>query len=136
MVVVPGETDLAAILASLKAIRRPGSFTFVSVADPIDVSDHAVESMIRENEGITLVLSHDAAEARGLEVGYDLAWLTLDVHTSLEAVGVTALVAETLSNRGIPCNVIAGYYHDHVLVPTDRADEAADAIDGLASAGE
>jgi hypothetical protein len=33
-------------------------------------------------------------------------------------------MSTALSDAGISCNVLAGYHHDHLLVPSDRADEA------------
>ena len=60
-------------------------------------------------------------------------WLTLDIHSALEAVGLTATVARALTRAAIPCNVIAAYHHDHLLVPADRADEAILVLEGVAS---
>ncbi|NOX29081.1 MAG: ACT domain-containing protein, partial [Actinobacteria bacterium] len=68
------------------------------------------------------------AERSGFDVPVRLAWLTLTVHSSLEAVGLTAAVSARLTDVDIPCNVIAGYHHDHLLVPVDRVDEAISAL--------
>ncbi len=61
------------------------------------------------------------------------AWITLTVHSSLEAVGLTAAVANTLASAGIACNVLAGFHHDHLLVPIDRVDDAMAALSRLSA---
>ena len=81
---------------------------------------------------ITAVVSIDEAERRGWPVEFRGAWLTVSVHSSLEAVGLTAALANVLAARGIACNVLAGYFHDHLVVPLDRADEAIAALEALA----
>ena len=53
------------------------------------------------------------------------------MHSSLEAVGLTAALSGALAARGIACNVLAGYVHDHLLVPWDRADEATECLEAL-----
>ena len=69
-----------------------------------------------------------AAERAGQPVVVRLAWLTLTVHSSLEAIGLTAAVSARLADEGIACNVLAGYHHDHLLVPVERADDAVRAL--------
>jgi hypothetical protein len=54
------------------------------------------------------------------------------VHSSLEAVGLTAAFATALSREGISCNVLAGHHHDHILVATADAERAMDVLHGLA----
>ena len=54
--------------------------------------------------------------------------------TDLAAVGITAKVSGALAEAGIACNVLAGFHHDHLLVPVDRADEAVAAIVALSAA--
>ena len=63
------------------------------------------------------------------------AWLTLTVHSSLAAVGLTAAFAAALASGAIPANVLAGLRHDHLLVPVDRADDAIAALRALATTG-
>jgi len=124
----PGETDLATMLASLDVARRPGEFTYVSVRVPTPGLLAAAQAMVVEEGLSSLVVPVTTAERAGLPVSVRLAWLTLTVQSSLDAVGLTAVVARRLAAVDIPCNVLAGYLHDHVLVPVDRADEAAAAI--------
>ena len=120
----PGETDLAAMLASLSVRRRPGVFTYVAVAVPTQGLLAAAHAMVVEGELTTLVVPTESAHRAGLPVVLEFAWLTLSVQSSLEAVGLTAAVSARLAEQDIACNVLAGYHHDHLLVPSDRADEA------------
>ena len=86
--------------------------------------DVDVAATIMEDEGPTSVVSVADAERLGERPGFVAAWLTLDVTSALDAVGLTATVATALAADGIACNVLAGFHHDHVLVPEDRADDA------------
>jgi hypothetical protein len=61
--------------------------------------------------------------------------ITLRVHSSLAAVGLTAAVAAALSDHGISANVVAAYCHDHIFVPADRAEEALAALRSLQASG-
>ena len=121
---VPGGTDLDAMLASLAVERRPGVFTFIAVDVPTQGLIAAAHAVVTEGRLTTLVLPVEAAERAGQPVAVRLAWLSLTVQSSLEAVGLTAAVSARLAAAGIACNVLAGYHHDHVLVPVDRVDEA------------
>jgi len=73
---------------------------------------------VAEEEGLTLVLSRQDADRTGLADDYVAGWITLRVHSALESVGLTAAVAEALARVGISCNVVAGFHHDHLFVPT------------------
>lgn len=126
-----GDTDLDGMLASMDVERRPGVFTFVTGAWPQLAG--AAEATIVEQEGVTYVVTVDAAKSAGAPVGFEAAWLTLTVHSSLEAVGLTATFSAVLAGAGIACNVLAGYHHDHLLVPVDRAADALVLLRGLSS---
>ena len=117
-----GETDLALMLASLDVERRPETYTFVTGEYP-ELSVRAAAT-IHESEGPTYVVTVDEAAAARVPVGFEAAWLTLTVHSSLAAVGLTAAFSAALADAGISCNVLAGYHHDHLLVPVERADDA------------
>ena len=124
----PGETDLGAMLASLGVERRDGTYTFVALDDPSAELRSLASAVVEEAEATTLVVEVGAARAAGLDVVVELAWLTLTVTSSLEAVGLTAAVSERLARAGIACNVLAGFHHDHLLVPATRADDAVTAL--------
>ena len=119
-----GERDLQVLLKSAKPELRPGTFVFVVVHDEAHHETLAPDVTIREPEGLTAVVRRERADALGLGYDYLAAWITLRVHSALAAVGLTAAVSTALARAGISCNVIAGYHHDHLLVPADRADEA------------
>lgn len=133
-----GETDLQSMLASLTADESPGTFCFVSMGPDIDarvrerLRTHA-RATVSEEEGLTLVVPVERARAEGIDPDFTAAWLTLRVHSALEAVGLTAAVSKALTIEGISCNVIAGFHHDHLLVPHDRAADAIAAIESLAA---
>lgn len=111
------------MLGHLTVTVRPGRFTVVQADGTVALGD-GVEAVLREQEGTTVVATVEAAAREGWDVGFEAAWLTLDVHSALEAVGLTAAVATALAAEAIPCNVLAGYHHDHLLVPVDRVDAA------------
>ena len=93
---------------------------------------------VREDEGVTLVLEVPEAERHGLAFAPDdvMAMITLRVHSSLAAVGLTAAVSAALTARSISCNVVAGYHPDHLFVPADRADDALAALTELSASDE
>lgn len=88
---------------------------------------------IAELEGLTLVIPLDEAKTEGLDYYRVFRRITLEGHSSLEALGLTSVVTSLLAERGITTNVIAGFYHDHMFVPSDRIDEAMRALKELTS---
>lgn len=120
----PGETDLDVMLATLAVQRRPGIFTYIAVEVPTPGLLAAAHAVVKEGPLTTIVLPVEAAERAGQLVTIELAWLTLTVQSSLEAVGLTAAVSARLAAIDIACNVLAGYHHDHLLVPVDRVEDA------------
>jgi hypothetical protein len=114
--------DLDQLLAELEPQPVPGRYVFVTAADaPTDIDAFA---RIHEAEGTTLVLTVDEAERHQLPYEYVAARITLTVHSALEAVGLTAAVATALAEEGISCNVIAGYFHDHLFVAEQDGERA------------
>ena len=101
----------------------------VALADDVHVA-----AMVTEAEGTTVVISAADARRMGLEPDFVGAWLTLNVSSALEAVGLTAVVSAALAADGIPCNVLAGYHHDHLLVPIESAGRAVAALHALREA--
>lgn len=105
------------MLAEMRVSIRDDVYCMVSLASPDERLLAAAAATVIEDEAVTLVVTTEQAEGRDLPYDFAAAWLTLDVHSSLHAVGLTAAVARMLSDHGIPCNVLAGFYHDHLLVP-------------------
>lgn len=118
-----GETDLALLLRGMSPHRHDGLYVYVMVPAEIPAGAHPVVT-VREAEGLTLVLSQAEADALNLPYDYLAAWITLQVHSALEAVGLTAAVSRALTAAGISCNIVAGFTHDHLFVPHDRAGDA------------
>jgi hypothetical protein len=79
--------------------------------------------IFREIEETTLILEQADADTLGL--AYDGLWsmITLQVHSSLEAVGFIAAISAKLAEAGISTNVVSAYYHDHLFVPHIKEDE-------------
>ncbi len=124
---IRGETDLTRMLSELEVEQREGSFAYVRFeVRPEDLT--MATAIIEEPEGWTLVVPHELAVANGWHIDFEAAWLTLRVHSDLHSVGLTAAVSATLTEAGIPCNVLAGTYHDHLLVPADDAARAIAAV--------
>ena len=116
-----GETDLARMLATLQPTVREGKFVLVSLDEPVDLP---AEATVSEDEGITYVVRLEVADRHGWPYDFIAGWVTLQVHSALAAVGLTAAVSTALAQAGIPANVLAGFFHDHILVPIERVDDA------------
>ncbi|GAB2831098.1 ACT domain-containing protein [Actinocorallia aurea] len=124
------ETDLATLLAGMRPGLDPGRYVFTTVPGPVPARLAPVVT-VAEDEGLTLVLRQEEAEAAGLPYGYVAARITLRVHSALEAVGLTAAVSRVLADAGLSCNVVAGFHHDHLFVPYEAADRAVALLTGL-----
>ena len=124
-------TDLALLLASIEPALNPGVYGYATVPATTDLSAIACIATIRETEGLTVIAPESEIRKAGLAVLFRAAWITLTVHSELAAVGLTAAFATALSAAGISCNVIAGAYHDHILVPEPQAEAAMAALRAL-----
>jgi len=121
-----GETDLDKLLALLQPKLLEGEFVFCSVPDIRygDLADLHPLACYQEDEGLSLLLEKHVADAAELQYNSVFRGITLSVHSSLDAVGFTAAVANKLAANGISANVVAAHYHDHVFVPADKAELA------------
>jgi hypothetical protein len=127
---VAGETDLDALLRTLKPELVDGVFVFASVsAIPEGLSPRMV---FEEAEGTTLIVLRQEAEAHGLPFEFPSRMITLDVHSSLEAVGFMARIATALAAHNMGVNPVAGFFHDHLFVPEDRAEDAIEVLQDIA----
>jgi hypothetical protein len=122
-----GERDLAALLRGLSPRLNHGCFVYTQVRTGLPAATAPIV-MVREDEGMTLILAQEEADQLDLAYEFVAAWITLEIHSALEAVGLTAAVSQVLTEVGISANVVAGYTHDHVFVPFERADGAMRAL--------
>ena len=127
-----GETDLVTLLRGMSPELHDGDFVFSSVPGEVPPGASPIAS-IREKEGLTLVLPRLEADELGLSYGFVAAWITLRVHSSLDAIGMTAAVGRALADAGISANVMSGVRHDHVFVPFSRAMDAMQTLRALSA---
>jgi hypothetical protein len=124
-------SDLAELLRTLRPLLNDGTFVFASL--PHDADSSALEPLatFREHEGLTVVVDEERARLAGLRVLFRAAWITLTVHSDLQAVGLTAAVAEALTRANISCNMISAAQHDHLFVPVESANAAIEVLVAL-----
>ncbi|WP_244140316.1 ACT domain-containing protein (plasmid) [Pantoea agglomerans] len=126
-----GEKNLHELLQHASPEHNPGKYVFSTLQSPSTELTESSVVFIREAEGITLVLPKDIADQYGVGYEYVASWITLKIHSSLAAVGLTAAFSRALADRGISCNVVAGYYHDHIFVAYDDTIVAMEVLSSL-----
>lgn len=122
-------TDLEYLLKNMNPFLEEEELVFCSL--PPEQSEKyfpICQGYYCEREGITLILSRHLADLDSLQ--YDLIFkrITLDVYSSLEAVGFLARIAEVLASQGISINVVSAFYHDHLYIQSHQAQEAVDTL--------
>lgn len=127
-----GETDLTVLLKSIQPILNEGTFVFCTIDDSRNIDFQDVVMVFKESEGLTVIMDKEKADLLALNYSFVCAWITLSVHSSLEAVGLTAAFSSVLADQGISCNVVAAYFHDHIFVALEDADRAMEALQSLA----
>lgn len=128
-----GVTDLDILLKDMNPVLVDGDFVFCSLDVLLNETLLALEpeAIIKEDEGLTLILNEDVAKRNLFEYEGSYKKITLEVHSSLEAVGLTAAFAKALTEANISANVVAGYYHDHIFIPKEDAARAMKALKAL-----
>jgi uncharacterized protein len=128
-----GEENLDILLKSMSPRLNEGEYVFCCVDDAAHIDLSSVIGTFREQEGTTVILSRQRADELGLPYTYVSAWITLSVHSSLAAVGLTSAFSAALAKEGISCNVVAGVHHDHIFVGISDAERAMEALKILSS---
>lgn len=128
-----GESDLDTLIATMQPQLDPVTYVWASM-EGLAAAGALIDAVatVREAEGLSLVLPIDAASRHGLDFAFPSARITLTVHSALEAVGLTAAIAGALADEEISANVVAGFHHDHLFVPRERAADAMAALAALA----
>jgi hypothetical protein len=128
-----GERNLVKLLQSMSPELIDGEFVFCSFQDACygDHSNLKPVAAFSELEGLTLVVPRAKADEQDLGYESTFRCISLSVHSSLDAIGLTAAFSAKLTEHGISANVIAGYYHDHIFVQSRLAQRALDALSEL-----
>ena len=120
-------------LADLRPVLNDGSYVYACVPVTTDLTALEPLATFREAEGITIIVAEALAKRARITILYRAAWITLQAHTDLQAVGYTAVFAAALARAGIGCNVMAAAHHDHLFVPLEAGQRALEALRALQS---
>ena len=118
------EKNLKELLRGMTPKLNNGEYVFVSVQELSEINRNITICEFKEKEGITIVLEKYKADELNYTYDFIASWITLMIHSSLESVGLTAIFSTELAKNNISCNVIAGYYHDHIFVDIKDSDKA------------
>ena len=128
------ELELEKLLAAMSPELREGEYVFSSIS-PEEFNDMQVEPVgwFREAEGISLILDRAAAQRLGIKQSSAFRMISLNVNSSLEAVGFLAAVTEKLAAAGVSVNAVSAFHHDHLFIPAEKADLAISLLNDLAA---
>lgn len=120
-----GIKELETLLQSMSPELQDGEFVFCTVKSSLSevVSLQPIATFM-EQEGLTVIVEKRLAEQANLEFDGLFKLITLTVHSSLDAVGLTAAVATKLAEHGVSANVVAAFFHDHIFVQINKAEQA------------
>ena len=127
-----GETSLSKLTRNMKPILNEGDYVFVTTKNLNQIDRIKTILEFKEAEGTTVILTKNVADQLNLSYEFITSWITLSVHSSLNAVGFTALFSTALAKNGISCNVVAGYYHDHIFVNKKNEKQTMKILENLA----
>jgi len=135
-----GETNLTKLIASMTPVLSEKEYVFGIMKT---FNDEQLAQLIQlkpistfqEKEGLTVVVLKEKADEYSLAYSGVFKCITLNVHSSLDAVGLTAAVSTKLTQANISANVIAAYYHDHIFVASKDAEKALLTLEELVRDG-
>ncbi|KAK8144530.1 hypothetical protein G3M48_005711 [Beauveria asiatica] len=129
----PGEKSLDRLLATLTSVLHPETYVFTTLDETASLPRlDQVQLLFRESEGVTVIVSKRYAEENEMDYFFPSRMITLNVTSSLEAVGFMAVISTRLATLEMGVNPVSGFYHDHLFVPEDRAAEAVEELNRLA----
>lgn len=124
-------SNLAELLRSMTPKLNAGVYYFATLNNDDVLPLSKTIATIREEEGLSVIVNEETVAEYALQAQFKCAWISLTVHSDLEAVGLTAAFATALGKVGISCNVVAGNYHDHIFVPYEKAELAMQTLRSL-----
>lgn len=128
-----GETNLAFLIKNMQPVLNDGQYVFCSILSQKEVNFDKIVLFFKEKEGFTVVVDKEYADTKGFDYSSIFAWITLHIHSSLDAVGLTAAFSTALAENNLSCNVVAGFYHDHIFVQIDKAPQAISVLSKLSA---
>ncbi|MEA3002706.1 MAG: uncharacterized protein QOH81_1494 [Sphingomonadales bacterium] len=132
--VVSGQTDLRTILETMQPSLSDLQFGFGTMPDPAAaLRIPGLIATFLEEEGLSVVAPARALAENGIAHSPGWARISLTIHSSLAAIGLTAAIASALAEQGISANVVAAYFHDHLFVPWEQRHEAMAVLSALAT---
>lgn len=123
-----GEKNLDTLLKNMKPKHNIGDYVFCVVNDLTRINIDDIIFFFKEQEGTTIIIKKELADHLKLDYSFISGWITLTVHSSLEAVGLTAAFSKALAEAGISCNVVAAFYHDHIFVAKEDTEKAIEIL--------
>lgn len=132
-----GEKELAVLLREMQPFLHPQAVGFISLDEETFFSLQLNPiATFWEEEGITVVLSQSQAERLNLPVQGYWAWITLQIHSALDAVGFLAVITSALAKAGISVNVYSAFYHDHIFVPWEDRLQAMEVLKTISNGSD
>ena len=128
-----GETNLSILIKNMQPILNDGQYVFSTVSTINALDFNKIILFFKEKEGFTIIIEKNYADTEGVKYTSEFAWITLHVHSALDAVGLTAAFSKALADNNISCNVVAGFYHDHIFVQHELGQQAVDVLTQLSN---
>lgn len=126
-----GEKNLEVLLKTMKPKHNVGEFVFCTTDHLEQINRSHIIMSFQEEESVTIITKKEVADQLHLEYSFVASWITLTVHSALEAVGLTAAFSNALSKNGISCNVVAAYYHDHIFIDIKDTEKAMNVLNAF-----
>merc|ERR1712172_142969 len=129
-----GELELATLLEGMTPVLHPDTLVFLHLTNadnpPAEIREKSVFTF-REQEGNTFVVEREVVERLGYQYEFPCRRITLNIHSSLQAVGFLSVILRHLADNDIPCNVASGFFHDHLFIPDGMEDKVMEVLEEL-----
>jgi hypothetical protein len=122
------ELNLSTLLKEMQPVKQ-GVYAFCVLDDETYRSLPACPlCTFQEAEGLTVIIDQASADTLGLPYTYSGTLITLNVFSSLDAVGFLARISTKLAAAGIGLNAFSPVHHDHIFVRPSDADRAMELL--------